>query len=243
MDSNFNPVLIEGQLTHGEEAIQFCRIDFEISALKGMNLADLKSLVWGHICADHPTEKPSIFFVPYLNIKCHRRQETKKSRGAADRTGQRGNTYDNNPLRTGGCKTHGARLGRGYLPGANTGTNKHRENFGQTPYGTLPTTQKVSSPLPSTPRRPKRPTQDELIRNLTQEGQTLRPVLTRLPTPLSPPKEKEPKGKSLRKKSTTDPKTSQPTPSTSVETQKEKRSSSPFAGSASSQARRRNRVL
>jgi hypothetical protein len=55
---------------------------------------------------------------------------------------------------------------------------------------TLPTTPTAPSSLPSTPRRPQ--TEDELVRSLTTDGCTLRPVLTRIP----PPKEKSTKGSS-----------------------------------------------
>ncbi|EFX64983.1 hypothetical protein DAPPUDRAFT_117663 [Daphnia pulex] len=78
---------------------------------------------------------------------------------------------------------------------------------------TLPTTPRAPSSLPSTPRRPQ--TEDELLRSLTRNCCTLRPVLTRI----TPPKEKPTKGKSLRKKSTIDSSTSQPVPLASTATE------------------------
>ncbi len=45
-----------GQLIFHCKAIQFCRMDFEISALIGMNLGDLKSLVSVGEVPPDPTE-------------------------------------------------------------------------------------------------------------------------------------------------------------------------------------------
>jgi hypothetical protein len=75
---------------------------------------------------------------------------------------------------------------------------------------TLPTT---PGPLPSTPRRQR--TEAELVQSLTKDGCTLRPVLTRIDTPIDKPT----KGKSLRKGSKSNADTPQPVPSSSSATE------------------------
>jgi hypothetical protein len=71
------------------------------------------------------------------------------------------------------------------------------------------------APLPSTPRRPR--TEAELVRSLTKDGCTLRPVVTRIDTPIDKPS----KGKSLRKNSKSNVGTPKPGPSSSSTTEAE----------------------